>query len=144
MLSYKMSYKYNLDFVYGREREKIVVKFLNDNYFDDPLILHKNRWNYFDFSNKDYICELKSRRCLKETYPTTIIGYNKMKEAEENETEIIYRFYFLFKDSSLYSWDFKKEGYTIDKGGRTDRGKIEIKDYAYIPCDDLVYVRTLN
>tara|TARA_R110000803_G_scaffold11657_1_gene34674 strand:- start:1326 stop:1766 length:441 start_codon:yes stop_codon:yes gene_type:complete len=145
MLDYKMSQSiYNQDNTFGHEREKLVVKYLNENGFqEDNFKLFNYKYSTYDMRNNQYIAELKSRRCLKETYPDTMVGYNKIKEAEEEKSDKIYRFYFLFNDFKLYYWDFKEGEYEIRRGGRHDRGRAEVKMYAYINCDKLILVDTI-
>tara|TARA_R110000737_G_scaffold129543_3_gene161826 strand:+ start:6585 stop:7007 length:423 start_codon:yes stop_codon:yes gene_type:complete len=139
-----MNNTYNQDNSYGTKREELVVQFLNDNEFkEDNFKLYKYQYSTYDMVNNEYIAELKSRRNLKTTYPDTMVGYNKVREAEQRVSSKKYRFYFLFSDYKLYYWDFKEGEYEIRKGGRRDRGRDEIKDYAYILCDKLILVDTL-
>ena len=65
-----------------------------------------------------------------------MVGYNKIKIAEDDETKTKYKFLFLFTDG-LYEWEFEKDNYLIKDGGRWDRGKNEIKKYCYINIENL-------
>ena len=38
-------------------------------------------FHLFDFYNDEYLVELKARRNNYNTYPTTMIGYNKLEKA---------------------------------------------------------------
>ena len=125
--------KFNNDYEKGISNEDRVLEFLNK---DNDNKFFKCSKNYeFDFMNLEYTIELKSRNNNYNTYPSTMCGYNKLKIAEENPDKK-YKFLFLFKDG-LYEWDFKKDEYTVKKGGRKDRGKFEYKDYAYIEINKL-------
>ena len=125
--------KFNKDYEKGISNEDRVLEFLNK---DNVNKFCKCSKNYeFDFINSEYTIELKSRNNNHNTYPSTMCGYNKLKIAEE-DTENKYKFLFLFKDG-LYEWNFKKDEYTVKKGGRKDRGKFEYKDYAYINISNL-------
>ena len=77
-----------------------------------------------------------------------MIGQNKVLRArlkgEEHHTcgfKYLYRFYFIFTDG-LYYWDYNDNEYTIRKGGRTDRGQNEIKDYCFIKHEHLKLLTT--
>ena len=125
--------KFNKDYEKGISNEDRVLEFLNK---DNVNKFCKCSKNYeFDFMNLEYIIELKSRRNNFNKYPSTMCGYNKLKIAEENPDNK-YKFLFLFTDG-LYEWEYNKDEYTIKKGGRKDRGKLEYKDYAYIGIDKL-------
>jgi len=59
---------------------------------------------------------------------------------EKPETKIY--FAFNFTDGVFY-WEYKSDDLndiTIKSGGRWDRGKPEIKDYAYIPVKKLISI----
>ena len=136
---------YQQDQYFGLTAEGRVVAYLNEHEYheDDPLILSQERYNLFDFSNSEYTCELKTRRNLVGTYPSTMVGYNKIKICEDNPDKK-YRFYFLFSDKKLYCWDYNRDEYFVKFGGRQDRGIDERKHYTYIPCDKLFFIGTLK
>lgn len=123
--------------------EKNLVDFLNRDNEDKKYCLFEDRFARFDFFNCDYLCEVKSRSNRYNQYPTTMVGYNKVKMAEEDRDnpDINYRFYFVFTDGT-YCWDYKEGEYQVDMGGRRDRGLPEIKEYAYIPIENLYLVTT--
>ena len=89
----------------------------------------------FDYYNDTYFVELKSRRCNKNTYPTTMVGYNKIKKAIDSTKT--YLFCFKFYDGLFYHIYDPKVIYEIKKGGRCDRNCLEISDYLFIPVEDL-------
>lgn len=124
-----------LDRRMGNVNELQVIQYLN-KYEPDPYVFCDGRYNFFDFENSNDKCELKSRRNNYNRYPTTMVGYNKVKIAEEDDT-LNYKFFFLFRDG-LYVWEFKKDEYTIKYGGI----KENIKPYCYIPIDKLKLVST--
>ena len=138
MLEYKMSFK--ADKVLGTAKENELVAYLN-NHTDDIYHLYKNKNSVYDFMNGEYICELKTRRNNKDAYPDTMVGYNKIKEAEEDVSVFKYRFYFIFTDGTYY-WDFVRDNYRISMGGRRDRGRPEFKEYAYIDVSQLTLLTT--
>lgn len=87
----------------------------------------------FDYFNDTYFVELKSRRNFKNTYPTTMVGYNKIKKATDPTKT--YLFCFKFYDGLFYHIYDPKVKYEIKKGGRKDRNCIEISDYLFIPIE---------
>ena len=90
-----------------------------------------------DFYNKekDIYFEIKSRRNNYNTYPTTMIGYNKIIEARKYKT--VY-FIFIFEDGDYYYKFNPDDNFEISFGGRNDRGKAEYKKYCYIPINKLI------
>jgi len=129
--------KFKQDFNLGIKSENKVLKFLNESYEDKFISTTQNC--EFDFTNNQYNIELKTRNNTYNKYPSTMVGYNKIKIAEEDSTDKKYKFLFLFEDG-LYCWDFEKDKYTIKTGGRRDRGLYEYKQYAYIPIEELYLI----
>lgn len=137
---YKMNQQHQ-DLQMGNWNEKKLIKYLNglEENKDKQFSFFKNEFNTMDLFNEDSICELKSRRNNYSRYPTTMVGHNKICRALADESDKIYKFYFLFTDG-LWVWDFDKDKFSVALGGRTDRGKDEIKEYAYIPISELVFL----
>jgi hypothetical protein len=130
----------SVDKLFGDANEIKVVKYLNTvdscNYE-----FFKNDFDTMDFCDDDEVCELKSRRVPHDRYPDTMIGLNKIIRAMKDEVNE-YKFFFLFTDG-LYVWNFNRDDFSIRQGGRRDRGKNEIKDYAFIPYECLDYVTNI-
>ena len=124
--------KFEFDYKKGIENENKVLEYLNlTNKFE------KCKKNCpFDFYDNETYIELKSRNNEYNKYSSTMVGYNKIKIAEDDETKTKYKFLFLFTDG-LYEWEFEKDNYLIKDGGRWDRGKNEIKKYCYINIENL-------
>lgn len=127
------------DLLLGNYFERLLVNYLNTQYPDDPFELAPYKYSVFDIKNSEITGELKTRRCSHDRYPDTMIGQNKIVRAENDKSDTIYRFFFIFTDG-LYCWDFNKNEYTTRKGGRTDRGKNEIKDYCFIKTEYLTLI----
>lgn len=133
----------------GNSGEQKVLNYLNNlkENENNQYKLFKYQYNTFDLRNKDIIAEVKTRRCKHDTYPTTMIGHNKIKEAINNHDNFTYDFFFVFSDG-LYKWRFwdkddeESASYSIGNGGRTDRGYNEIKKYCYIDINHLELVST--
>ena len=67
-----------------------------------------------------------------------MIGLNKIMKASTLD-EYVY-FFFCF-DDGLYYWLYDKNyELEIRRGGRCDRGKIEMNDYVYIPIEILTKI----
>lgn len=134
--------QYSADLDMGLSSEQRLINFLNKDIEADCLLYRKyqDRFSLFDIYNIEEIGEIKTRRNSKDKYPTTMVGYNKVKIAEENkDLSIHYRFYFIFTDGTYY-WDYCPLEFSTGRGGRTDRGCAEIKQYAYIKIEDLTFL----
>jgi hypothetical protein len=104
-----------------------------------PNTKYTKEYHPYDFIADSTFFEVKSRRCRSTTYPDTMIGYNKIEYARLHP-ENNYVFLFDFIDG-LYKHDFDPtRKYKTAEGGRTDRGYHEIKQYAYIPIEDLIQI----
>lgn len=121
------------DFDFGTAKEKSEIQVLREKFH--PM-LKKIEDNYFvfDFGCKNCYVELKSRRCAHDKYEDTMVSMNKIEYASHTERPVY--FCFSFTDG-IYFWQYNKEdlengNVEIRKGGRTDRGVDEIKDYAFI------------
>lgn len=125
--------KYNQDRSFGIAQEENTFEKLKTKFGED-LEKIPSRYSVFDFKNKGCYVELKSRRCKKDTYPTTMIGENKLKNASKRETDTFFAFNF---EDGLFYWKYNKEDIdagkvTFKEGGRFDRGRVEKSLYAYI------------
>lgn len=132
---------FSKDLHYGLNSEDVLLHTLN-KYFKCNF-KKTSTFESVDFIDKDrkIVVELKTRRNTRYQYPTTMIGSNKVEEAEKhiNNPEGPYRVYFVFKftddlcifkvceDSICESWE--------KMGGRSDRGVYEHKLYYYIPVN---------
>ena len=120
--------------------------------FDDSLVRSEDKFSLFDFYGDDVIIELKSRNICKDTYPTTMIGMNKINECLNAESDKRYytdkggikeckRFYFIFEfNDGLYYWRFTKKRYAKFEQrvmGTDKRGYSERSLYLMIPVDKL-------
>lgn len=121
------------DLTFGRRCECEIMKILQEQH---ETVLQTEENHPFDFIAGDTYYELKSRRCNHNTYPDTMIGYNKIQYARQYPDK---NYVFLFKfNDGLYKHHFAQEkNYTLRQGGRYDRGRAEIKQYAYIPVSEL-------
>jgi len=99
----------------------------------------------FDFESPNSFVELKSRLFEMARYPTTIVGYNKVKHAEEHPEKDFY-FCFRFTDGVFYS-KYSAKTYSKFKKAkveRNDRGKCEKMEVIHIPIGSLVRIHKRN
>ncbi len=130
----------NKDLRFGLLSEQMVIKQIKDNFGDDYEKI-KDKFHPYDFKDKnDNYIELKTRRCFHNTYPTTMIGYNKLKYASDRP-HCNFKFLFKFNDGLYFHEYHHDKPYEIKNGGRWDRGKNEISEYAYIPINELIKVQ---
>ena len=119
---------------------------LNENHYNDFIIerykgvqktgnkstlLH---YKTYDWVNNDYKIELKSRNNYLNTYNTTIIGYNKVKDWQKDKTNRKYFFLFAYLDG-LYEWELNKENYQKIGGNNS----IKKNSFSQKPPSPLAY-----
>ena len=140
---------YEIDQDYGEQAEKKAIIQLQ-TFFDNKLI-KLDHYNPFDFYNEQNLyIELKARRCQINTYESAMIGMNKINKARiltRKSNNVYFCFYFTktdYTECDLYYWKFNLldfDKYVICKnGGTVDRGKNEIKKYAYLPVSLLTKI----
>jgi hypothetical protein len=132
--------KFDNDYQRGKESEISLLSQLK-NILSNDIELSVNPHCPFDFIGLEHLIELKTRFNTSTKYPTTMIGYNKIVEAnKECNAHKRILFFFRFTDKLMFiEYDkevFKK--YQVKEGGRCDRGKIERSLYVYIPVCDLM------
>ena len=126
--------KFFKDYDFGILKENEVLPFIK-TFLNDKTIYKLENSSVFDFKGDNKYIELKSRHNRYNKYPTTMIGLNKIMKASTLD-EYVY-FFFCF-DDGLYYWLYDKNyELEIRRGGRCDRGKIEMNDYVYIPIEIL-------
>ena len=97
-----------------------------------------------DYISSKYIYELKTRNCDRYSYDTTIVGYNKLLYADNQEKQLI--LIFSFKDGVYYvkyDKDFKYTKRKYVRNPRTDYIDVQ-KDYVFIPVSQLIPISTLK
>jgi len=140
-LSYRPIYQKDYNFGIKKEKE---LKPKIEEFFKIDLIKTIGKYNLFDFTGKDTYIELKSRKNTKEQYPTTIIGCNKIKKADElvkKGNRVIFIFNFT---NSLDYWEYKDYNSIKDYNTRiicrNDRPGHKGSDYLEIPIIDLLNI----
>jgi hypothetical protein len=124
------------DYTFGLKKEIELLPKIK-LFFNDETITQLDRLNVFDYKGDNKYIELKSRNNNYNKYPTTMIGYNKIKKALELNEDVY--FIFSFTDG-IYYYKFDKDKELEIKRNycsRRDRGRPEIKDYYFIPIEIL-------
>ena len=125
--------KFHKDLEFGFLKENEILPIIKD-FFNDETIQKLDKYNTFDFKGINKYIELKSRHNNLNKYPTTMIGYNKIRQASTLNEDV----YFLFSfDDYLCYWKYDRNiNLEIKRGGRFDRIKSgELNDYCYIPIN---------
>lgn len=129
-----MSRTFKEDYKNGLANELVCVDLLN--YYFEETFCKTPPTHRFDFVSAERYVELKSRTCSKTAYPTTMIGYDKIEEAEACGRPV--HFCFLFRDGSLWEIEYKKllfstfECSLFQRDDRADKVDVK-KQYCYIP-----------
>ena len=130
------------DYNFGIESEKELLYKLQ-NKFDLNLKLSASNYSLFDYESNSTYIELKTRRCTKNFYKSTIVGMNKINRATDlKRLNIDIKIYFVFRfiDYICY-WEFNEEDMlklNQSKITRNDRHKIETAKYLEIPINNLI------
>ena len=130
-MSYKS--KFTERYKIGKESEIKVLEIIQ-NYFKTDIKASINQLERFDFFDDNNKFELKTRTNNLNTYPTTIIGFDKLK------SDII--LLFQFTDQLAYiKYDAEQfKNYEVKK---FTKYKIP-KDHIYIPVKDLTIIEIQN
>ena len=129
------------DLKYGLDKELEVVDMLKLNWEDEADIrntkdIYGDDYYIYDFeANSGTSWELKSRRCNKHTYPTTIVPVSKVRDTDKKQV-----FVFNFKDACC-SLDYDKDlwdTFVIADVMTYRYGKVDKpKPHYHIPIDKL-------
>ena len=121
----KDNLQYQKDMEFGF-KEEIRIKSILEEYFGELKVLDK--YNSFDYENEEYLIELKSRRIPHNKYDTAMVNYSKiLRTSNINKKRVII---FNYSDGLFY-WYINND-YDIGKGGRNDRGEVEVHIMAFI------------
>ena len=131
------------DYALGMEAEDKLLQVFCDKFGEVERTTKKS--TPYDYLGDNVYIELKTRRNTKNQFYTTMIVKNKLDWAssvmnEKPETKIYFAFNFT---DGVYYWEYKSDDLfdiTFKQGGRWDRGKAEVKEYAYIPVKKLISI----
>lgn len=125
-----------LDMMIG-DLNELYIKDIICKHFNLPSLTKTGSFSPLDFYSDNIYFEVKSRNNNHNTYPTTIVGYNKIKWIQQENIKDVY-FVFVFIDGDYYYKYNPDDKFLIKLGGRKDRGKIEQKLYYNTPSDKLL------
>ena len=137
----KMSYNDCLvkDRLYGFDQEEKMKEIIEKAL--DIKLERSDKNAVYDFINKDkkILIELKSRRCRKNQYKTTMISCHKigelLKKVEEGYT--VYLFFNYLDCVCYYEFtQYNKDWVSVS--GRWDRFRDELNNYYFIPIEELI------
>lgn len=131
------------DLTFGKSSENEVYELIKQ--LDPEVSPTLDAYNLFDYESSNSCIELKSRTFEMMKYPTTIVGTNKIKYAEDNPDKDFY-FCFKFTDGVYYS-KYNKTVYSKFKKAkvsRNDRGKTETMEVLHIPIGALARIHKRN
>ena len=130
-----MTTKKAQDIAFGLNSEEEMINILNAKF--NTNVIKLDTFNPFDFETKTRLIELKSRKNLSSKYPTTMIGDNKIIEAEKQNKKVYFVFKFTDKIKYIRYNKSRFDKFQRRVGGRSDRNCIESNTYCYIPIDEL-------
>ena len=113
---------------------------------DSALTPTPDRFNLFDYESPASRVELKTRNVCWRTYPTIVVGTNKVKVAENDTSDRNYYFAYSFNDG-LYYIKYNKELFSKFKKGkmnRADRGETIVNEVLHIPTEKLIRIYPRN
>jgi len=101
------------------------------------------KYNRFDYTNEEYIIELKTRPTSNHNaYDRDgglMFNYSKLEEYKKKGDKRKLIVAFNCKDG-LYYWEYNENNYTTGIGGRNDRGCDEYREMAFIPSKDMITI----
>tara|TARA_R110000868_G_scaffold58558_2_gene180762 strand:- start:423 stop:866 length:444 start_codon:yes stop_codon:yes gene_type:complete len=132
-----MSFKDDLNF--GLDCELSILKKIR-SFFGRDIIKTVNKFDKFDYTDNRYNYELKSRKCNYETYKTTIIACDKLKDKSIYLFNFNNELYYIKYDKKKFEKFEKKE---FVRPPRPD--KIDVKKmYVYIPIEKLKKINLID
>ena len=129
MVHFEESYKY------GKAKEEIILPVLKE-YFSREIINTTEKYAKYDYYDDSYKYELKSRTNKKNTYPDTMITFNKCTD----EFPLI----LLFNDTDCLCYiEYNKDKFKNYKKKLFSRANIitDEKEHVYIPIEDLTVIK---
>ena len=125
------------DYQDGKEDEIRVLPIIT-KYFNKDISLSSKKTDVYDFKDTEgTVYELKRRNNRHNSYPTTIIGINKI---QNNNCILLFDFsdglYFIKYDKTLFD-TFERNLFVRNK--RLDYHDVE-KEYLFIPIDKLTLI----
>ena len=123
------------DYTYGIQQQKALYPIFKD-YFNDDLVLTLNKFDKYDYEGKTTSYELKARKVLYKTYPTTCIASDKINPNHNKRQIYLFNFidgtYYIEYDKDIFE-TFEVKDFKRFRQSFNDKEK----PYIYIPIDKL-------
>lgn len=129
MVHFENSYQY------GKIQEKKVQPIIQD-FFNRDIKMNPERYAKYDFHDEEFQYELKSRTNKLNTYPDTMITFNKITD----EKPLI--LLFNYTDCLAYI-EYEKELFSTFRKQMFSRANIDIdeKEHVFIPIEHLKIIK---
>ncbi len=121
----------------GDEGE-LYVKEVLEKYLGEKLD-KTEPWHNYDLKGENLYIEIKTRRCKSNKYKSLYFSkakYDFIKKNPNYSYKFVYNLY-----DGIYLWNYNEADIFFSVGGRTDRGKNEIKTLCNIPTKLLKKVK---
>ena len=133
MSTFKVKHSIN----FGFQNEDIMLPIIQQFFNDSTIVKLTSKFSPFDYRGEQKLYELKTRKCDKNTYDTTIFATKKFKFEPNTKKVLVFSFndgnYYIEYDESFNN--FKKEV----KKFRHDRGnQDQAVEYIHIPAENLI------
>jgi hypothetical protein len=130
---------YQKDYAFGTQKEMELLPKL-EAFFKDSLTATTGRFAPYDYEGVTASYELKSRNNASTTYPTTCIGYDKVKTDHPKKQVYLFHFtdgtYYIPYDKELFS-TFEVKPFLRWR----DEWRTKPKDYLFIPVEKLIPIQ---
>ena len=125
------------DYRYGLDSEGLIHKTLEHKF---GSLTKTGSYCPVDFEGTDWYIEVKTRRCTREKYPTTLLPYSKIVYAEKQLKPTYFIFVFT---NGIFGIRYEKQrfaDFTVQEFVRDYRCGIHDKKqpYLYIPVTELI------
>ena len=130
--------RYNEDLIMGEKGEKDAHPLLEKKF--GKLTKTSYQFDRFDFKNKKFIIELKTRSCNHNSFDRDgglMFNYSKIEEMKQKKDKRDTYFAFNCVDG-IYYWKYIDGNYTIGMGGRDDRECSEKSLMAKVLSKDMI------
>ena len=138
-----MMRSYQADKTFGIAKEAAVLEKLQKYFTDEEHIVSTSEYCVFDYESKSgSTWEVKSRRCKKNAYPTTICPVAKIRQTE-NKQILVFNFldtcsYILYDKATFKKFNIAPV--STNRYGKND----EPKDHYFIPVGELIDIVFTN
>jgi hypothetical protein len=121
------------DYAFGLASQVAILPRLRA-FFGDDLTPTVGQFNHYDYESPSAVYELKTRRITHDSYPTTLIGANKVNPAHPKRQVYIFNFidgtYYIRYDKAIF------DTFELAPFARNDPGFVA-RPYIFIPITAL-------